>query len=142
MKKFSYSLAGVLKVRKIQEQQARADVAKAVSECNGYKEDLERLSNESLSSKRRLKNNGVVDIADYRMNERYLEGVKVRITDLVEKIKKCEINIENLKKELSRRILETRKLETHHDKEKDSWKEENRRLEQAEYDDIANSRRR
>ena len=142
MKKFTYSLAGVLKVRKIQEQQARADVAKALAECNSYKDELERLQSENLSSKQRLKSNGLVDIADYRMNERYLEGVKLRTKELIEKIKKCEIKIENLKKELNRRILETRKLETHQDKEKDLWREDNRRLEQAEFDDMANSRRR
>ena len=142
MKKFKYSLSGVLKVRRIQEQYARAEVAKAIAECTSYKEELERLNNESINSKKLLKSRGIVDIADYRMNELYLEGVKVKTAELIEKIKKCEINVANLKKELNRRILETRKLETHQDKERDLWKEEFRKLEQAEFDDLANSRRR
>ncbi|MCH2205834.1 MAG: flagellar FliJ family protein [Lentisphaerales bacterium] len=142
MKKFIYSLAGVLRVRKIQEEQARAEVAKALAEKKSYQEELEQLQGESLESKKRLKSKGTVDIADFRMNERYLEGVRIRTAELIEKLKKCDVNIENLKKDLNRKILETRKLETHQDKEKGLWKEENRRIEQAEFDDIANSRRR
>lgn len=142
MRKFNYSLSGVLRVRKVQEQYARAEVAKAISECQGYKDQLEKLNFESLNSKKLLKNAGIVDIADYRMNEQYLKGVEVRRENLTEKIRKCNVKIENLKQDLNRKILETRKLETHQDKEKDLWREEFRRLEQAEFDDLSNSRRR
>ena len=142
MKKFQYSLSGVLRVRKVQEQYARSEVAKALAECNSYKDELNSLNSESLNSKKNLKSQGIVDIADYRMNERYLEGVKVRRENLIEKIRKCEVKIENLKLDLNRKILETRKLETHQDKEKDFWQEELRRFEQAEFDDLSNSRRR
>ena len=141
MKKFSYSLAGVLRVRKIQEEQKRAEVAKASAEKKLLVEELERLANEALASKKRLRNSGIVDIGDYRLNEQYLEGVKLRSKDLNEKVQKLDLRIETLKKELHLRILETKKLETHHDKEKLTWKEEAIKEEQAEFDDIANSRR-
>ena len=142
MKKFNYSLSGVLRVRKIQEQQKRAEVARAIAEKNELSDKIDRLNNEIMASKKRLKGAGLVDINDYRLNESYLSGVKVKTEEIVEKIKELDIQIETLKKQLHQRILETRKLETHEDKEKQLWREESLREEQAEFDDIANSRRR
>jgi flagellar export protein FliJ len=142
MKKFTYSLAGVLRVRRIQEQQKRADVARATAEKNKVTEEIERLANEVLASKKRLQGAGRVDVGDYRLNEQYLQGVQIRSQELDKKLKMYDIQLANLKKELQLKILETKKLETHHDKEKLTWKEDAAKEEQAEFDDIANSRRR
>ena len=81
-------------------------------------------------------------MGDYRLNEQYLQGVQIRSQELDKKLKMYDIQLANLKKELQLKILETKKLETHHDKEKLTWKEDAAKEEQAEFDDIANSRRR
>ena len=142
MKKFTYKLSSVLKVRKIQEQQARAEVARVIAERNKLAGQMEELAVEMLASRQRLKSSGVVDISEYRQTEVYLQGIKTRTDKIIEQMKLYDIQLENLKKELHLKSLETKKLETHHDKEKDLWREEALKEEQAEFDDIANSRRR
>ncbi|MCM8536926.1 MAG: flagellar FliJ family protein [Lentisphaeraceae bacterium] len=142
MKKFSYSLSSVLKVRKIQEQQARAEVAKVLAERQKMAEEMEQLASEMLASRQRLKSSGVVDISEFRQNEVYLQGIKTKTAKIIEKLKEYDLRLVQLKKELHLKSLETKKLETHHDKEKHLWREEALKEEQAEFDDIANSRRR
>jgi flagellar export protein FliJ len=139
MKKFIYSLEGVLRVRRLQEQQTRAELAKVIAEREVLFKEVEALKSEILDCKKRLPT-GVINIADYQLNETYQKGLNVKIQNLSSKLARFDLKIENVKLDLRKRILETRKLETHHDNEKVLWREESLKVEQAEFDDNANSK--
>ena len=66
----------------------------------------------------------------------------VTVKKLIERIRLADLKIENYRRELNQRRLETKKLEIHEEREKEAWKEENSRKEQAEFDDLASVRKR
>ncbi len=142
MKKFNYSLAGVLKVRKIQEDQAKAILSQLIIEKDKLKEKVDELNREMFDCRSKLNKPGVVNSIDFVQNENYLQGLTNAVKKNIEKIQLMEIKIENQKKELRKKAIESRKLEIHKDHEKEAWKEEIIRKEQADFDDIASTRRR
>ncbi len=142
MKKFNYSLAGVLKVRKIQEDQAKAILSQLIIEKDKLKEKVDELNREMYDCRIKLNKPGVVNATDFIQNEHYLQGLTKTVKKNIEKIQLMEIKIENQKKDLRKKAVETRKLEIHKDHEKESWHEEVIRKEQADFDDIASTRRR
>ena len=140
MKKFSYSLDGVLRVRHIEEDQTRGKIGTAYGLRKSIKENMEKLSSEIGASKDRLPQSGRVDIRDFVQTENYQSGLRLKIGALEEKQKELDVQIEQLKLELKQRILETKKLETHKENEKTRWRQESLREEQAEFDEIATGR--
>lgn len=142
MKKFSYSLAGVLRVRKIQEDQIKAIISQLVIEREELKEKAEKYNREMMDCRVRLTKPGVVNPKDFVQNERYMQGLTKEIKRTIERVRLMDLKIENQKRELNKRRLETRKLEIHEDREKEAWKEEFSRKEQADFDDLASIRQR
>lgn len=142
MKKFSYSLAGVLRVRKIQEDQIKAIISQLVIEREELKEKAEKYNREMMDCRVRLTKPGVVNPKDFVQNERYMQGLTKEIKRTIERVRLMDLKIENQKRELNKRRLETRKLEIHQDREKEVWKEEFSRKEQADFDDLASIRQR
>ena len=140
MKKFSYSLDGVLRVRKIQEDQTRGEIAQALSLKNEMIHQTQKLTLEIGDSAKRLCHTGRVNIGDFVQNENYQNGLRHKITQLEEKIKETDNEIERLKLVLKERILETKKLETHKDNEKSRWRQQMLKEEQGIFDEISSSR--
>ncbi|MCM8542822.1 MAG: flagellar FliJ family protein [Lentisphaeraceae bacterium] len=142
MKKFQYKLAGVLRVRKIQEDQVRAVISQLMLERKEYKEKVEKFNRELVDSRKRLCQPGKVNAKDFTQNEKYIQGLTSEIKRQIERIRMMDMKIENHKKDLNAKRLETRKLEIHEGREKELWKEEYVRKEQAEFDDLASVRKR
>ncbi|NQZ58093.1 MAG: flagellar export protein FliJ [Lentisphaeraceae bacterium] len=140
MKKFSYSLDGVLRVRKIQEDQTRGEIGQVLNFKNEMLRRIQQLSREIDDSAQRLSHTGVVNIQDFVQNENYQNGLRSKIAELEEKIRQVEEEIERLKLVLKERALETRKLETHKDNEKTQWRQEMLNEEQASFDEISSGR--
>lgn len=142
MKGFKYKLAGVLRVRKIQEDQVRAVISQLMLERKEFQDKVERFNREMVECRKRLCQPGKVNPADFTQNERYIQGLTTEIKGLIERIRMMDLKIEHHKKELNTRRLETKKLEIHEDREKELWKEEFAKKEQAEFDDLASVRKR
>jgi len=140
MKKFTYSLDGVLRVRHIEEDQTRSKVSAALNLKNSIKENIDLLTTEIGASSQRLPQSGRVNIQDFVQNENYQNGLRLKIAELDEKMKLVDVEIEKLKLELKQRALETKKLETHKSNEKTRWLKEALKEEQAELDEIASGR--
>ena len=140
MKKFSYSLEGVLRVRRLQEENTRAEIARNIIERNGLIADIRAMQEEVVNCRKSLCGVGTVNARDFTQVQCYLKGLSTKILDLTIKADNVNLWIENLKKTLKVKIIETKKLETHRENERVAWKTENQRLEQAEFDEIASSR--
>lgn len=142
MKRFQYTLAGVLRVRKIQEDQVRAVISQLMIEKKTYQEKVEKFNRELVECRKRLCKPGVVNPRDFTQNEKYIQGLTSEIKRQIEHIRIMDMKIENHKKDLNAKRLETKKLEIHQEREKEVWKEEYARKEQAEFDDLASVRKR
>ena len=142
MKRFKYSLAGVLRVRKIQEDQMKAIISQCVQEKKELKSKVDKYNREMVDCRKRLCQPGVVNPKDFTQNEKYIQGITKEIKKLIERVRLADLKIENYRRELNQRRLETKKLEIHEEREKEVWKEENSRKEQAEFDDLASVRKR
>ena len=142
MKKFEYKLAGVLRVRKIQEDQVKAYISQLMIEKDELREKVEKYNRELIECRKRLCKPGHVNPRDFTQNEKYMQGLTGETKRVIEKIRMVDLKIEKFKKELNEKRLETRKLEIHEDREREIWKEENARKEQAEFDDLAAVRKR
>ena len=105
MKKFQYKLAGVLRVRKIQEDQVRAMISQLMLEKKGYQEKVERFNREMVDCRKRLCQPGKVNPRDFTQNEKYIQGLTSEIKGLIERIRMMDLKIENHKKELNTRRL-------------------------------------
>ena len=111
-------------------------------ERKGYQDKVERFNREMVECRKRLSQPGVVNARDFTQNEKYIQGLTSEIKRQIERIRMMDMKIENHKKDLNAKRLETRKLEIHEDREKELWKEEYTRKEQAEFDDLASVRKR
>jgi flagellar export protein FliJ len=140
MKKFSYSLEGVLRVRRLQEEQTRAEIARLLIERNGKVADIRRMKEEIINCRKRLCGVGVVNAKDFTQIQCYIKGLSSKILELTKSVDIINMNLENHKNLLKIKIIETKKLKTHKTNEKESWKLESYRQEQAEFDEIASSR--
>jgi flagellar export protein FliJ len=140
MKKFNYSLEGVLRVRRLQEENTRAEIARNIIERNELIAEIRRMKEEIINCRKRLCGVGTVNARDFTQIQCYLKGLSTQILDLTTKGDNISLWIENLKKTLKVKIIETKKLDTHRDNEKTAWKAESYRQEQAEFDEIASTR--
>ena len=71
-----------------------------------------------------------------------MQGLTKEVKRGIDRVRLMELKIESYKRELKQKRLETRKLEIHEEREKAAWKEEFKRKEQAEFDDLASVRER
>jgi len=111
-------------------------------ERKGYQEKVEKFNRELVDNRKQLCQPGKVNAKDITQNEKYIQGLTSEIKRQIERIRMMDMKIENHKKDLTAKRLETRKLEIHEGREKELWKAEYVRKEQAEFDDLASVRKR
>ena len=140
MKRFQFTLHGILKVRHLEEDRRRADVAKAHSFMLAREADRDRLLIQIRDAETLALGTGRLDLQQLDASLRYAKALRVKLATLGGIIERARQHLMMCQQRLQGARLETKRLEVAQDQQKMRWSDEARRDEFREADD-RNSRR-
>jgi len=143
VRRFSFRLESVLRLRDQIEQQAKVSMARATEERNRAERALYECYAAIEAETRRLRGeeaSGEVDI-DYVMRSgRYIYYLRVCLAGLFKKLQQAEVELEKQRQQLVRARRDKRSLELLRERCRGRWLVEASREEQGEFDEMAAAR--
>ena len=139
MKKYSFRLQTLLRVREIHEEEAERLFRIAIRELTVAVEELDALAaearrvNEDLAERRRER----LDIEIQRLYDRYIIRLRERIRDQIAAVERAEQAVERERLALMERIKDRKTIEELRMRDFDHYLMELRRFEQSVIDDLA-----
>jgi hypothetical protein len=140
MKRFQFTLHGILKVRHLEEDRRRADVAKAHRFMLDREADRDRLLSQIRDAETLALGTGRLDLQQLDASLRYAKALRVKLATLGGIIERARQHLMMCQQRLQLARLETKRLEVAEDQQKLRWSDDARRDEFREADD-RNSRR-
>ncbi|MEN9359863.1 MAG: hypothetical protein RL095_1398 [Verrucomicrobiota bacterium] len=140
MKRFQFTLHGILKVRHLEEDRRRADVAKAHRFMLDRESDRERLLLQIREAETLALGTGRLDLQQLESSLRYAKALRLKLSTLEGIIERARQHLLGCQQRLQAARLETKRLEVAEEQQRQRWSEEARRDEFREADE-RNSRR-
>ena len=141
MKKFSYRLGKVLKVRHIREDQVKAQMAREAAFLNQSRQQ-EEINKQQLDSHRSLVvRRGKVEADAIQRNAEYIKALELKEERLQQIIKASEKRMEGHRQAMVEARRESKKLETDRENKQADWQLERNRFEQNLLDERNNAAR-
>jgi len=140
MKKFNYKMESILKIRLMQEDQKKAELARVVRLADEKKETI-TATQQQLQQAMQYSPSGRVDVGDLHRHEDHRSCLKRRIAQLQAELGRIEEHLSKLRQELVACRVESRKFEVHKENSRILWRDDSIKKEQEMFDEINSNRR-
>ena len=134
MKKFEFSLEKVLRIREFEEEQAKIELGKAISEVNRINSELEFIASERV--KNNLARSSCVDINFLMSIEKYIEGLDLKKEELLNELAQAEMLADERRKILAECMQKRKVLEKLKENQKIAYNKLVEREEEKVLDEI------
>lgn len=138
MQKFVFNMQKILNLRKFEEKQAQAELGKAVSAETRIQDTLNLIARQNVQTVQNA--SGIKNPLElYNLNN-YLRLLSQRKEKLLQELAQAHIETEQKREKMREAMLKVKALEKLKEVRQNEWAQENRRREEKELDDIANSK--
>lgn len=138
MQKFVFNMQKILNLRKFEEKQAQAELGKAVSAETRIQDTLNLIARQNVQTVQNA--SGIKNPLElYNLNN-YLRLLSQRKEKLLQELAQAHIETEQKREKMREAMLKVKALEKLREVRQNEWAQENRRREEKELDDIANSK--
>ena len=128
----------ILNLRKFEEKQAQAELGKAVSAETRIQDTLNLIARQNVQTVQNA--SGIKNPLElYNLNN-YLRLLSQRKEKLLQELAQAHIETEQKREKMREAMLKVKALEKLREVRQNEWAQENRRREEKELDDIANSK--
>ena len=138
MQKFVFNMQKILNLRKFEEKQAQAELGKAVSAETRIQDTLNLIARQNVQTVQNA--SGIKNPLElYNLNN-YLRLLSQRKEKLLQELAQAHIETEQKREKMREAMLKVKSLEKLKEVRQNEWAQENKRREEKELDDIANSK--
>ena len=138
MQKFVFNMQKILNLRKFEEKQAQAELGKAVSAEIRIQDTLNLIARQNVQTVQNA--SGIKNPLElYNLNN-YLRLLSQRKEKLLQELAQAHIETEQKREKMREAMLKVKALEKLREVRQNEWAQENKRREEKELDDIANSK--
>lgn len=138
MQKFVFNMQKILNLRKFEEKQAQAELGKAVSAETRIQDTLNLIACQNVQTVQNA--SGIKNPLElYNLNN-YLRLLSQRKEKLLQELAQAHIETEQKREKMREAMLKVKALEKLKEVRQNEWAQENKRREEKELDDIANSK--
>ncbi|WP_178841357.1 flagellar export protein FliJ [Treponema berlinense] len=138
MQKFVFNMQKILNLRKFEEKQAQAELGKAVSAETRIQDTLNLIARQNVQTVQNA--SGIKNPLElYNLNN-YLRLLSQRKEKLLQELAQAHIETEQKREKMREAMLKVKALEKLKEVRQNEWAQENKRREEKELDDIANSK--
>ncbi|MDD5789688.1 MAG: flagellar export protein FliJ [Spirochaetia bacterium] len=138
MQKFVFNMQKILNLRKFEEKQAQAELGKAVSAETRIQDTLNLIARQNVQTVQNA--SGIKNPLElYNLNN-YLRLLSQRKEKLLQELAQAHIETEQKREKMREAMLKVKALEKLREVRQNEWAQENKRREEKELDDIANSK--
>lgn len=128
----------ILNLRKFEEKQAQAELGKAVSAETRIQDTLNLIARQNVQTVQNA--SGIKNPLElYNLNN-YLRLLSQRKEKLLQELAQAHIETEQKREKMREAMLKVKALEKLKEVRQNEWAQENKRREEKELDDIANSK--
>lgn len=128
----------ILNLRKFEEKQAQAELGKAVSAETRIQDTLNLIARQNVQTVQNA--SGIKNPLElYNLNN-YLRLLSQRKEKLLQELAQAHIETEQKREKMREAMLKVKALEKLREVRQNEWAQENKRREEKELDDIANSK--
>ena len=138
MKKFVFELEEILNIRRFQQQQAEAELGKALAEEKKVQDRLDDLAARQVYVKNEMK--GSVNFTDIANANQFYSYVRNQSESLLKELAELKLVSEQKREELKKAMQKTDSLEKLKEQQKDEYMADQKKKEVHEIDDIVTSR--
>lgn len=138
MKKFNFELEEILNIRRFQQQQAEAELGKALAEEKKVQDKLDVLAARQVQVKNEMK--GSVNFTDIANANQFYSYVRNQSESLLKELAELKLVSEQKREALKQAMQKTDSLEKLKEQQKDEYLAEQKKKEMREVDDIVTSR--
>ncbi len=138
MKKFNFELEEILNIRRFQQQQAEAELGKALAEEKKVQDKLDVLAARQVQVKNEMK--GSVNFTDIANANQFYSYVRNQSESLLNELAELKLVSEQKRELLKQAMQKTDSLEKLKEQQKDEYLSEQKKKEMREVDDIVTSR--
>ncbi|MEE1213151.1 MAG: flagellar export protein FliJ [Treponema sp.] len=138
MKKFVFELEEILNIRRFQQQQAEAELGKALAEEKKVQDRLDDLAARQVYVKNEMK--GSVNFTDIANANQFYSYVRNQSESLLKELAELKLVSEQKREELKKAMQKTDSLEKLKEQQKDEYVADQKKKEVHEIDDIVTSR--
>lgn len=138
MKKFVFELEEILNIRRFQQQQAEAELGKALAEEKKVQDRLDDLAARQVYVKNEMK--GSVNFTDIANANQFYSYVRNQSESLLKELAELKLVSEQKREELKKAMQKTDSLEKLKEQQKDEYMADQKKKEMHEIDDIVTSR--
>ena len=138
MKKFNFELEEILNIRRFQQQQAEAELGKALAEEKKVQDKLDVLAARQVQVKNEMK--GSVNFTDIANANQFYSYVRNQSESLLKELAELKLVSEQKREALKQAMQRTDSLEKLKEQQKDEYLAEQKKKEMREVDDIVTSR--
>ena len=138
MKKFVFELVEILNIRRFQQQQAEAELGKALAEEKKVQDRLDDLAARQVHVKNEMK--GSVNFTDIANANQFYSYVRNQSESLLKELAELKLVSEQKREELKKAMQKTDSLEKLKEQQKDEYMADQKKKEMHEIDDIVTSR--
>ncbi len=138
MKKFSFELEEILGIRKFQQQQAEAELGKALADEKKVQDELDSLAARQVSVQNSMK--GSVSFADITAANQFYSYARNQCERLLQELSQLKLVSEQKRESLRQAMQRTEALEKLRDEQKQEFDAAVKKQEMKEIDDIVTSR--
>ena len=138
MKKFVFELEEILNIRRFQQQQAEAELGKALAEEKKVQDRLDDLAARQVYVKNEMK--GSVNFTDIANANQFYSYVRNQSESLLKELAELKLVSEQKREELKKAMQKTDSLEKLKEQQKDEYVADQKKKEMHEIDDIVTSR--
>lgn len=138
VQKFVFNMQKILNLRKFEEKQAQAELGKAVSAETRIQDTLNLIARQNVQTVQNA--SGIKNPLElYNLNN-YLRLLSQRKEKLLQELAQAHIETEQKREKMREAMLKVKALEKLKEVRQNEWAQENKRREEKELDDIANSK--
>ena len=138
VQKFVFNMQKILNLRKFEEKQAQAELGKAVSAETRIQDTLNLIARQNVQTVQNA--SGIKNPLElYNLNN-YLRLLSQRKEKLLQELAQAHIETEQKREKMREAMLKVKALEKLREVRQNEWAQENKRREEKELDDIANSK--
>lgn len=138
MKKFSFELEDLLRLRKFQQEQAQTELGKAVAEETKIQDGLNVLAWQHAKVKKEM--SGSTDFFSISQSQKYYSFLKLQEEKLLEDLAAAKTVTESKREIFKEALQKTESLKKLKDKKKEEYRMQEQKEEEDTVDDIATSR--
>ena len=138
MAKFKFTLEKILKIREFEEDKAKAELGKAISESEKIKNNLKYIAQQKVKYNAEM--GTTLELSYLKSIEDYLKGLEVQKENLLQELAQAELIVEEKRKLLTEAMQKRKALEKVKEKQFEQFKYDQERAEENALDDMNSNR--